>query len=297
MLNIRKNSTFSRTAECLHRKFFRESRFKPHIWHLYDFALHRNDLDTTSLGLTIVDHVDATAKHRVMDRMLKYQNSDGIIQVYFDHARPRIGGYYIYYMNKWTTNHYSCKDPVVCVNVLNFFYKNGRGHELPRTLDWVEQVLTNRAYITGTYYYVSADQFLFFLSRLMYNSSEVRQRLGPMLKERILERFGAEADALSLASRIIAACSVGIVDHRDLETLLSMQSEDGSWRNGWLYKFGASGISIRNDGVTTALAIRAIQEVDQLRKIQSQSNPTTKLPFLTSVWGILAKLYIGLVGW
>lgn len=60
------------------------------------FFLNRNDLDTTSLGLTIADHIDATAKHKVMDKMLKYQNSDGIIQVYFDHARPRIGDYYIY---------------------------------------------------------------------------------------------------------------------------------------------------------------------------------------------------------
>ena len=180
------------------------------------------------------------------------------------------------------------RSPVVCVNVLNLFYKNGRGHELPKTLDWVEQVLTNRAYIAGTYYYTTADLFLFFLSRLMHNSSEVRQRLGPMLKERIVERVGAEADPLSLASRIIAACTVGIVDHRDLETLLSMQSEDGSWKNGWFYKFGASGILIRNDGVTTALAIRAIQEADQLRKTQRKPNP-----FMTSVWDILARCILG----
>ena len=184
------------------------------------------------------------------------------------------------------------------MNVLNLFYKNGRGHELPKTLDWVEQVLTNRAYIAGTYYYTSADQFLFFLSRLMHNSSEVRQRLGTMLMERIVERFGTVADSLSLASRIIAACAVGMVDHRDLETLLSMQSEDGSWKNGWFYKFGASGILIRNDGVTTALAIRAIQEADQLWKTQTcQLNPMmTKLPFLKSVWDILARLYVGLRG-
>jgi hypothetical protein len=183
------------------------------------------------------------------------------------------------------------------VNVLNLFYKNGRGHELSKTLDWVEQVLANRAYIAGTYYYVTADQFLFFLSRLLHNSSEVRQRLGPMFRERIVERLGAEADPLSLASRIIAACSVDIVDHRDLETLLSMQCEDGSWTNGWFYKFGASGISIRNDGVTTALAIRAIQEVEQLWKTQSQMNEMTELPFLTLVWDILTKLCVGLLGW
>jgi hypothetical protein len=179
--------------------------------------------------------------------------------------------------------------------VLNLFYKNGRGHELPKTLDWVEQVLTNRAYIAGTYYYITADQFLLFLSRLVRNSSVVRQRLGPMQKERIVERFGAEADPLSLASRIIAASTVGIVDHRDLETLLSMQSEDGSWKNGWFYKYPTSGILIRNDGVTTALAIRAIQEADQL--CQSQLNSMTKLSLLTPVWNILARLYIGLQSW
>ena len=159
---------------------------------------------------------------------------------------------------------------MVCTNVLHFFYENGRGHELSTTLDWVEKVLENRAYISGTYHYVSADQFLFFLSRLLRTSSEVRQRLEPMFKERITERFGADANSLSLAARILAASVIDIVDNRDLETLLSMQSEDGSWSNGWFYRYGASGIMIRNDGVTTAFAIRAIQQVDQLRKIQSK---------------------------
>ncbi|KDR84666.1 hypothetical protein GALMADRAFT_220311 [Galerina marginata CBS 339.88] len=201
--------------------------------------LFPNDLDTTSLGLTISDHVDSATKHKVMDEMLKYQNSDGIIQVYFDHTRPRI-------------------DPVVCVNVLTLFYENGRGHELSRTLDWVEKVLKNRAYISGTYYYVSADQFLFFLSRLLHASPEVRRRLGPMFQERIVERFGAEADSLSLAARIIAATAVDLVDERDLKTLRSLQGVNGSWEDGWFYKYGASGILIRNDGVTTALAMRAL---------------------------------------
>ncbi|PPQ66159.1 hypothetical protein CVT26_010882 [Gymnopilus dilepis] len=211
-----------------------------------------NDLDTTSIGLTVSDHIDTATKHKVMDEMLKYQNSDGIMQVYFDHSRPRI-------------------DPVVCVNVLTLFYSNGRGHELSRTLDWVEEVLRNRAYISGTYYYYSADQFLFFLSRLLSVSPELRQRLGTAFKERILERFGVEADSLSLAARIIGATVVGLVDERDLETLRSRQCENGSWEDGWFYKYGATGILIRNDGATTALAMRAMQLVDELRQKQSQS--------------------------
>ena len=149
------------------------------------------------------------------------------------------------------------------MNVLALFYKHGRGHELHETLDWVAKVLKNRAYTAGTYYYVSGDLFLFFLSRLLKISPEVRQRLEPMFKERIRERFGVEADSLSLAARILAAVAVDmIVDRRDLETLLSMQREDGSWGNSWFFKTPETAIRIRNDGVTTALAVHAIQQVE-----------------------------------
>ena len=155
------------------------------------------------------------------------------------------------------------EDPICCVNVLGFFYTHGRGHELQETLDWVEKVLKNRAYTAGTYYYVGGDLFLFFLSRLLKISSEVRQCLEPMFKERIKERFGVEADSLSLAVRILAAVTVEIkVDRRDLERLLSMQREDGSWGNSWFFKSPETAMRFRNDGVTTALAVHAIQEVE-----------------------------------
>jgi len=175
---------------------------------------------------------------------------------------------------------------VVCVNVLTLFYENGRGHELPETLDWVEQVLINRAYISGTYYYVSADHFLFFLSRLLQNSAEIRQRLEPVFKDRVMERFGAEADSLSLAARIIAGTVVGLVDDRDLKTLLSMQCEDGSWGNSWFYHYGLSRIRIRNDGVTTALSIQAIQQVQLLRKMRTNTQ-TNSSPLLSTIFNQL----------
>ena len=148
------------------------------------------------------------------------------------------------------------------MNVLGLFYTHGRGHELHETLDWVADVLKNRAYTFGTYYYVGGDLFLFFLSRLLKISSEVRQRLEPMFKERVQERFGVEADSLSLAARILAAVAVDIVDRRDIQTLLSMQREDGSWGNSWFFKTPETAIRIRNDGVTTALAVHTIQQVE-----------------------------------
>lgn len=50
-----------------------------------------DDLDTTSIGLTVDTRVDPETKQRVMNEMLSYRNKDGIVQVYFDRKRPRIG--------------------------------------------------------------------------------------------------------------------------------------------------------------------------------------------------------------
>ena len=49
------------------------------------------DLDTTSIGLTVTSHVDFETKMSVMDEMLEYIDSDGIVQTYFDHTKPRAG--------------------------------------------------------------------------------------------------------------------------------------------------------------------------------------------------------------
>lgn len=171
---------------------------------------------------------------------------DHLIQTYFDHSRPRF-------------------DPVVCTNVLSLFYTNGRGYELHRTLEWVHEVLLHRAYLDGTRYYATPECFLFFISRLLGSSDspELHQYLKPLLKERVQERIGAEGDALALAMRILVCKSVDIKDDIDLRALLPLQCEDGGWEIGWMYKYGASGVSIGNRGLTTALAVNAMKVMEQ----------------------------------
>lgn len=73
------------------------------------------------------------------------------------------------------------------------------------------------------------------------------------------ERIGAAGDALALAMRILVCNFVGIRDEIDLRTLLSMQCIDGGWEAGWMYHYPTSGVSIGNRGLTTALAIKAIE--------------------------------------
>ena len=165
---------------------------------------------------------------------------------------------------------------MVCINVLNLFYKHGRGHELDRTLQWVYQVLLHRAYLEGTRYYSTPESFLFFLSRFIVSSSshpELDQYFTPLLKERIQERIGAEGDALALAMRILVCRTVGLKDEIDLRALLPLQCDDGGWEASWIYKYGSSGISIGNRGLTTAFAINAIRTMDE--PLPRPRRPTT----------------------
>ncbi|TFK44736.1 Haloacid dehalogenase-like hydrolase-domain-containing protein [Crucibulum laeve] len=203
------------------------------------------DLDTTSLGLTVFNRNKEVA-NSVMDEMLQYVDKDGIIQTYFDHRRPRF-------------------DPVVCVNALSLFYTYGRGAELHRTLLWVHDVLLNRAYLDGTRYYQTAECFLFFVSRLLSSTgdADLHALLKPLLRERIQERIGADGDALALAMRILVCDSIGIRDDVDFRALLPLQCEDGGWEISWIYKYGSSGIRIGNRGLTTSLAINAVEAMKQ----------------------------------
>ncbi|KAJ7609737.1 Haloacid dehalogenase-like hydrolase-domain-containing protein [Mycena polygramma] len=202
------------------------------------------DLDTTSIGLTVMKQ-DEAISNAVMDAMLQHVDADGIVLTYFDHTRPRI-------------------DPVVCVNVLTLFYAFNRGSQLPRTQEWVSNVLQTGAYSAGTRYYATAECFLYFVSRLLLSSHDaaLHAALAPPLKTRLQERIGVEGDALQLALRIVACASVGLRDDVDLLVLRGMQCEDGGFEIGWIYRYGSSSIRIGNRGLTTVLALKAIESIE-----------------------------------
>ncbi len=156
-------------------------------------------------------------------------------------------------------------DPVACTNVLSFFNAHGRGHELSQEFAWVHAILQHRAYLDGTLYYYGADTFLFFLSRLLEVSPSIYEHIAPLFSERVLERVGKVGDALALAMRIIAACTVHVEDAlvSDIEQLKGMQEVDGGWPTGWIYKYGSKDILIGNRGLTTVLAMKALELVEK----------------------------------
>ncbi len=48
--------------------------------------------------------------------------------------------------------------------------------------------------------------------------------------------------------------------NKDVLKLRAMQSRDGGWEIGWLCRYGKTGMMIGNRGLTTALAIKALEE-------------------------------------
>jgi len=119
----------------------------------------------------------------------------------------------------------------------------------------------NRAYLEGTRYYETPECFLYFMSRFLSRSrdADLHALLKPLLKERIQERIGAEGNSSALSMRILTCDFVRIRDEVDLRKLLTLQCEDGGWEIGWIYRLGVSRICIGNRGLSTALAIKAVE--------------------------------------
>ena len=181
-----------------------------------------------------------------MDQMLQYVDSEGILQGYLSEDKIRI-------------------DVLMCVNGLALFNEYGRGHELAATEDWVYRALVYRAFRDGTHYYPSPDLFLYFVSRLLRKAPNLRSRFGPVLRDCVLERMEADGDALALASRLIAAARCGIRSDHNMEKLLMLQNEDGSWDKGVVYRFNSTEGVAWHQGLTVSLAVLAIEEWDFLR--------------------------------
>lgn len=209
--------------------------------------LYPPDIDCNSLAYSNYDHLNDAERQGIMDQILEYVDSEGILQGYLSKDKVRI-------------------DILMCVNGLALLHEYGRGHQVAATEDWVYKVLDTRAFRDGTHYYPSPDVFLYYVSRLLRRAPNLRKRFAPVLRDCVLERMEAGGDALALASRLIAAARCGVRNDHVLEKLLALQKEDGSWEAGVVYQFTrVSGVAW-HQGFTVSMAILAIEEWDHLRK-------------------------------
>ena len=91
--------------------------------------------------------------------------------------------------------------------------------------------MERRAYIRGSAIYPIPESFLFFLSRLLPRLEDSRpdvyREMKELLRERIKERVGMEADAPGLALRLLVCEQVSVRDVQGLKNLMAMQQIDG----------------------------------------------------------------------
>ncbi|TPR02776.1 Pyridine nucleotide-disulfide oxidoreductase family protein [Aspergillus niger] len=203
-----------------------------------------DDLDTTSLGLTITNATPEVANqsrlyflyYRIFRLLVLLYHSPST-NVHALSTKEESGG------QTFFTDFKNRVDPVVCCNVLSLFYQYGRGEEVSDTFDWVQLVLRRRAYIHGTAFYPSPEAFLFFFSRLLRRlespPTPTYNELEQLLRERVAERIGVPVDAISLAMRLLVCHQVGMRDTLGLEMLLSMQQPDGGWPLGTIYHYAS----------------------------------------------------------
>ncbi|TFK22045.1 HAD-like protein [Coprinopsis marcescibilis] len=200
------------------------------------------DLDTTSMAHTVLrSEKSAEGATRVMNEIVKNLTNDGLPLTYFDPRRPRL-------------------DAGVCVCVVTIFYAYGRGSEVSNMVQWIFDILVNRAFTNGTYYYIYPEYFLYAIVRLLNSTTDraLHAKFTPILKECIQERIGVSGDALALGMRIIVCNHVGIRNDIDMRTMLKMQCADGSWEMSWVYRLPSKNIKVGNRGLATAVAIKAI---------------------------------------
>lgn len=226
-----------------------------------------DDLDTTSLALMVQPPTQSDMVNLLLDRMAQNVQPDGSILVrYSITCQPFLtlkSGQVYFDEGKLLT------DAIVSSNVLACFYRYNRGQELAATLQHVCSVLSKRSYLQGTRYYPSADCCLGFFGRLLEsapNDSELQAAVRPLLKECVRERVGKSGTALELAMRIILCDALGLDSGNDLQTLIGLQLLDGSWDAGWMYRYGSTGVRIGNQGLTTALALKAMASAGRRQK-------------------------------
>ena len=133
----------------------------------------------------------------------------------------------------------------------------------------MEDMLRTGAFEHGTRYYQLPDYLLYYLSDLCAKNPDAEElgSLEALIRQRLQERMGCTQDAPSAAFRLIASNRLRMCNTKDRKILLDLQHVDGRW-TGYVYRYGSSGVLFGSDGLTTALAVAALQGIEQSMKGQ-----------------------------
>jgi FMN phosphatase YigB (HAD superfamily) len=202
------------------------------------------DVDDTAMALLAFSPPSGSADI-ILDQFLSNRCARRqLIQTYFCSQRPRI-------------------DPWVLTNVVRLFFHYNRGEDVRPELEYITRVLKTKAYVDGSHHYVTPELFLYFCSCLVEENpknEELQELLRLELAEACRERLGRRDDALAVAARILVCQAVDVCPKRDIKYLKELQDSDGGWDMGWVCCLGRSRKRIGSRGMTTAFAIKALEQ-------------------------------------
>lgn len=148
---------------------------------------------------------------------------------------------------------------------------------MQKTFDFVYTTLKNRDFSVKRYYF-TPEPLLFYVCRLVHSGkSPELDRMKDELRACVTERIGTEVDsAVFLAIRVLICRKLGIPNPQDLETLIGLQEDDGSFGIGWYYNFGKSKIKIGHRGLTAALSVEAIKGAVERNYLSGSITPPVR---------------------
>jgi hypothetical protein len=200
------------------------------------------DVDCIALAYTALVKAQAIQSNLLiypLNTLLLNVNDKGLIEVYVDPKRSdRV-------------------DVVVCANALYFAYLCEKTETIKNTEDFIYHSLETKNYKKGSRYYPSKFTFLYMISRLL-DFPCLDKKFSHLLHHNLKEEIDTANNALELAMCIICAKKLGIECGDKKRALAHLQQQDGGWPACTLYKKGRSPEFFGSRHITTAFAIRAL---------------------------------------
>lgn len=203
------------------------------------------DADTTAWALDTLYALHAITLQEIQEevsRMVENTDTEGVIQIYYEPEKQQ---------------HSQRIDEVALANILNIIYLCNMEEYARPTEERVLGFLESGEYLIGSRYYPSPDTFLYFLSRLL-KYPRTHKLLNKVLTGATLDRIGKTGSPLDAAMRITTCLELGLDNEQDLQTLISGQESNGSWKAEALYRYGTKEIYFGSKEITTAFALEAL---------------------------------------
>lgn len=202
------------------------------------------DVDCIALAYTTLIKAQAIKSELLeypLNTILSNVNAEGLIEVFVDPKR------------------FDRVDIVVCANTIYFAYLCEKNENVKITEDFIYHSLEAQNYKKGSRYYPSKFTFLYMISRLL-DFPVLHKKFSCLLHQNLKEEMDTANNPLELAMCIICAKKLGNECSEKKRELASLQLEDGGWSACTFYKNGRSSEFFGSRYITTAFAIRALND-------------------------------------